>query len=311
VRAVIALGGNALLERTDPPDAEIQQRHVRVAAQAIAPFAADSEILICHGNGPQIGVLAAESSADVTLANPFPLDALGAQTQGMIGYWLAQELANSGVSRPIAVVVTQTVVDAADPAFSAPTKFIGRPYTETQARMVAAQHGWSVAADGDAWRRVVPSPEPREIVELAVIQHLLRMGALVICGGGGGAPVVRNGRGLRGVDAVVDKDLFAALVASECRADRLVILTDVPAVERDFGTPRAAPLGRVDVSELETMHAPAGSMGPKVAAAIRFVSGTGAQATIGALAQAAEVLAGHTGTVVTATSSDRPERRVG
>jgi carbamate kinase len=177
VRAVIALGGNALLEHSDPSDAAIEQRHARAAAEAIAPFAADNEVLVCHGNGPQVGTLAAESSDDVTLARPFPLDALGAQTQGMIGYWLAQALADAGVGRPVAVVVTQTVIDPADPAFANPTKFIGRGYDRARAKGVAEQYGWSVAADGDAWRRVVASPRPREIIELAVIRRLLGTGA--------------------------------------------------------------------------------------------------------------------------------------
>jgi carbamate kinase len=304
MRAVIALGGNALLRRSDRPDADIQQAHVRQAAAAIAPLAADHQLIVCHGNGPQIGILATESADDPELSRPFPLDVLVAQTQGMIGYWLAQELSNAGVRAPIAVVVTRTLVDAADPAFAAPTKFIGRTYSADLAARLARERGWSVAADGASWRRVVASPEPREVLELHTINQLLDLGALVVCAGGGGAPVVRDGQGdrtrLRGVEAVVDKDLTAALVAIDSKADRLVMLTDVAAVKRDYGTAHESTIARVDVAELSRLTFAAGSMGPKVAAGIRFVRSTGFPAMIGALGDAAAVLAGAAGTTILA-----------
>lgn len=302
MRAVIALGGNALLRRTDHPDARIQQEHVRQAARAIAPLAEDRQLLILHGNGPQIGLLAKESADDDELSQPFPLDVLGAQTQGMIGYWLAQELGNAGVRAPIAVVVTRTLVEADDPAFATPTKFIGRSYTAEQARRWTAQRGWSMAADGAVWRRVVPSPEPREVLELPTITRLLDAGVVVVCGGGGGAPVARDGTVLRGVEAVVDKDLTAALVAIEVGADTLVMLTDVAAVARAFGTDRESPITRVDADAISQLRFPEGSMGPKVAGAVRFVRRTARPARIGALAEASAVLEGTAGTTVVAST---------
>jgi carbamate kinase len=304
MRAVIALGGNALLRRSDRPDAEIQQQHVRQAAEAIAALTVDHQLIVCHGNGPQIGILATESADDQELSRPFPLDVLGAQTQGMIGYWLAQELSNAGVRAPIAVVVTRTLVDAADPAFVAPTKFIGRTYSADLATRLARERGWSIAPDGALWRRVVASPEPREVLELPTINQLLDLGVLVVCAGGGGAPVIRDGRGdasrLRGVEAVVDKDLTAALIAVETKSDELVMLTDVDAVKRDYGTAHESAIGRVGVAELSQLTFAAGSMGPKIAAGIRFVRTTGRAAKIGALADAAAVLAGTAGTTILA-----------
>jgi len=299
MRIVVALGGNALLERGEKPDAIIQQRHVRRAARALAPLAAEHELIICHGNGPQVGLLAVESEADASLSRPYPLDALGAQTQGMIGYWLAQELTNAGVARPVVVIVTQTVVDSADPAFANPTKFIGPVYSEHRARRLAAKHGWYLAADGPAWRRVVPSPQPQRIVEQASVRQLLAMRAVVICGGGGGAPVIEEDTGqLVGVEAVVDKDLTAATIAIDLAADRLLVLTDVSAVMRDFGTPVASPLHHLTLAELAGMHFPAGSMGPKIEACRRFTGRTGRPSVIGALDDAAALLAGTAGTTV-------------
>jgi carbamate kinase len=304
MRIVIALGGNALLQRNERPDAEVEQRHVRQAAVAIGPLAADHQLIVCHGNGPQIGILATESAADPALSHPFPLDVLGAQTQGMIGYWLAQELTNAGVRAPIAVVVTRTLVDADDPAFGRPTKFIGRVYPEDVAHRVADERGWSVAADGASWRRVVSSPEPHEVLELEIISHLLELGFLVVCGGGGGVPVARDGTALRGVEAVIDKDLTAALIATGAKADRLVMLTDVDAVKRNYGTPQESAIAQIDVADLSQLVFPAGSMGPKVEAGMRFVRATGLPAMIGALDDAPAVLAGTSGTTIVATPAE-------
>jgi carbamate kinase len=298
VRAVIALGGNALLRRTDRPDADIEQAHIRQAAEAIAALAGDHQLVVCHGNGPQIGILATESADDPDLSRPYPLDVLGAQTQGMIGYWLAQELTNAGVQAPIAVVVTRTLVDADDPAFSAPTKFIGRTYSADLAQRLARERGWSVAAEGSRWRRVVPSPEPHDVLEVDTISRLLDLGVLVVCGGGGGAPVVRDGTKLRGVEAVVDKDLTAALIAIDTLADQLVMLTDVDGVKRDYGTTHESTIAQVGVAELSQLTFAAGSMGPKVEAGLRFVRRTGFPAMIGALGDAAAVFAGTAGTMI-------------
>ena len=296
---MIGLGGHALLERGERPDAAIQQRHVRRAAQAIAPLVEGNDLIICHGNGPQIGQLALESENDPALTAPFPLDALGAQTQGLIGYWLVQELHNAGVRRPVTTVLTRTVVDAADPAFAHPDKFIGPGYPEERARALAAQHGWTVARDGEQWRRVVPSPRPRGFVERDVLHRLVDATVVVVCGGGGGIPVARDEAGwLTGVEAVVDKDLVAALLATEFGADRLLLLTDVPAVMRDFGTPYARPLRSLGISPAGDPPRPAGSIGPKVQACREFAEATGRTASIGALEDAAAVLAGTAGTTV-------------
>lgn len=303
---MVALGGNALLERGEKPDASIQQRHVRRAAGALAPLASAHQLIICHGNGPQVGLLALESEADASLSRPYPLDVLGAQTQGMIGYWLAQELRNAGVARPIVAVVTQTVVDSADPAFAAPTKYIGAVYGEQRAQRLARQHGWKVAADGASWRRVVPSPEPQRIVERDSVRQLLEMQALVICAGGGGAPVIEDDTGqLIGVEAVVDKDLTAAIIAIDIAADRLLLLTDVAAVMRDFGTPHASALRELTVDQLEQMRFPEGSMGPKIQACRRFTVASGNPCAIGSLEDAAAVLAGSAGTTITVNGRSR------
>jgi carbamate kinase len=299
VKVVVALGGNALLERGEKPDAAIQRRHVRQAAAALAPLAADHQLVLCHGNGPQVGVLALESQSDPALSQPYPLDVLVAQTQGMIGYWLVQELRDAGVAQQAACVVSQTVVDAADPAFGQPTKFIGASYDHDEAQTLAARLGWTIAADGPHWRRVVASPRPLALVEIETVRSLTDAGVLVVCGGGGGVPVVRSDDGeLTGVEAVVDKDLTAAELAITLQADRLLVLTDVPAVIRGYGTPDAQPIGAIDTDALSAMTFPAGSMGPKVEACIRFVRASGQPAAIGALTDAADVLAGRAGTTI-------------
>ncbi|MBC8092713.1 MAG: carbamate kinase [Pseudonocardia sp.] len=297
MRVVVALGGNALLERGEPPEAAVQLGHIQKAAHALAQLAAEHELIICHGNGPQVGLLALESAADRSLSRPYPLDALGAQTQGMIGYWLTQSLRNAGVTKPVLAVVTQTVVDPADPAFADPAKFVGPVYPHDQAQRLADLRGWTIAPDGEHWRRVVPSPTPQRIVEQYSIDALVAAGTVVVCGGGGGAPVI-DAAGLRGVEAVVDKDLTATLLAVAVDADRLLLLTDVPGVMARFGTPDAAVLPRLDLDELADMTFPAGSMGPKIDACRRFVTATGRPAAIGALADASAVLAGANGTTI-------------
>ncbi|GAA3394936.1 carbamate kinase [Cryptosporangium minutisporangium] len=297
MRIVVALGGNALLERGEKPDAAVQRRHVRRAAAALVPLAAEHELVVCHGNGPQVGLLALESAADPALSRPYPLDVLDAQTQGMIGYWLVQELRNAGLRRSAIAVLTQTVVDAGDPAFATPTKFVGQLYDRAEAERLAAERDWRIAPDGAGWRRVVPSPRPRRIVERDTVAALLDTGSLVVCGGGGGIPVVEAADGrLTGVEAVVDKDLTAALLAIELHADRLIILTDVTAVMRDFGTPRQSPIGALGVDELAGLGLPAGSMGPKLDACGIFTAATGNPSAIGAVDDAAAILHGEAGT---------------
>jgi carbamate kinase len=296
---MIALGGNALLERKDKPDASVQRRHIRRAAAALAPLAAEHQLIICHGNGPQVGLLALESESDTTLSRAYPLDVLGAQTQGMIGYWLTQELHNAGVGAPAIAIVTQTVVDPTDAAFESPTKFVGATYGQAQVSALSAERGWRLARDGAAWRRVVPSPEPVRIIEEETVRSLLDCGTHVVCGGGGGAPVIEKPHGqLGGVEAVVDKDYVAAMLAVTFGADRLLLLTDVPAVMTNFGTPEAAAVHRLELLDLDGMQFPAGSMGPKIEACRRFVSATGSTATIGALDDCADLLAGTAGTSI-------------
>jgi carbamate kinase len=301
MRVVIALGGNALLERGEKPDADIQEAHVISAVRALAPLASSNKLLITHGNGPQVGVLALESARDPDLSHPYPFDVLGAQTQGMIGYWLVQALADALPATRACCLLCRTVVRADDPAFARPSKFVGPVYAEARARQLAAARGWKIRQDGRSWRRVVPSPEPVELVELDMVRQLAGTGTLVVCAGGGGVPVVRDDAGaLRGVEAVVDKDLTAALLARALAADALVILTDVDAVEDGYGTPQARPIRRTTPRELRARAFPGGSRGPTVDAASRFAEATGGMAAIGRLDDAQALLDGKAGTVITA-----------
>jgi carbamate kinase len=299
LRVVAALGGNALLERGEKPDADIQESHVQQAVTSLAPVGRAHDLVVTHGNGPQVGMLALESERDPALSRPYSFDVLGAQTQGMIGYWLAQALRGAVPGKATGCLICQTRVDPGDPAFANPTKFVGPVYERAQADRLAAEHGWTVRADGSAWRRVVPSPEPVEIVELPLIQLLADNGALVVCAGGGGIPVTADASGaLHGAEAVVDKDLTAALLAGAVHADALLLLTDVDAVIDGFGTPDARPIRRATPAELRARQFAAGSMGPKVEAACRFVEATGRMAAIGRLDAAEALLRGEAGTTV-------------
>jgi len=299
-RVVVALGGNALLHRGEAAEADIQQAHVLEAAAALAAAAARHDLVLTHGNGPQVGLLALEAEA-YREVRPYPLDILVAESQGMIGYPLTQALQNALGRTQVVTVLTQIVVDAGDPAFKAPSKPIGPVYDEPAARRLAAERGWAVAPDGTSFRRVVPSPEPRRIVELDAIESLVARGAVVICAGGGGIPVVETETGLRGVEAVIDKDLSAALLAEQLQADRLVLATDVPYVEQGFGTAGATVISWATPAELRAQTFAAGSMGPKVEAACRFVERSGREAVIGALGDIAELVDGAAGTRVVAT----------
>ncbi len=300
MRVVVALGGNALLRRGEKPDAAVQRRNVERAVAAVAPLAAEHELVVTHGNGPQVGVLAMQSASDPNLSSPYPFDVLGAQTQGMIGYWLLQALQNALPGRQIASLISQTLVSSADPAFDDPTKFVGEVYDERTAHRLAAERGWVVKPDGAHWRRVVPSPRPLRVVETRLFRLLLASGAVVVCAGGGGVPVLRDERGrLAGVEAVVDKDLTASLLAEALEADALLLLTDVPRVLRHYGTARQEEIAFATPSELRREDFASGSMGPKVDAVCRFVELTGDFAAIGALEDAQAVLAGKAGTIVT------------
>ncbi|HET9345619.1 MAG TPA: carbamate kinase [Candidatus Limnocylindrales bacterium] len=301
MRIVIALGGNALLKRGEPMTADNQRANVRTAAQALARVATDHELVVSHGNGPQVGLLALQGAAYQDV-EAYPLDILGAETQGMIGYLIEQELGNLlPFERPLATLLTMVEVDPDDPAFDDPTKFVGPIYDEATATSLAADKGWTVKPDGPNWRRVVPSPRPQRIFELRPMRWALENGAVVICAGGGGIPTIYKrgeNRVLVGVEAVIDKDLASSLLARDLEADLYVMATDVDAVYRDWGTPDQARLDRVTPEELAAMEFPAGSMGPKVQAAAEFVAATGKRAAIGSLEQIDGLVAGTAGTTI-------------
>jgi carbamate kinase len=303
MRVVVALGGNALLQRGEPMTADVQRGNVKTAARALAAVAGKHQLVLSHGNGPQVGLLALQAAAFAEV-EAYPLDVLGAQTEGMIGYVLEQELGNLlPVEVPFATILTMVEVDPSDPAFKDPTKFVGPVYPKPQADQLAAEKGWVVKPDGDRWRRVVPSPEPRRIFEIRPIRWLLDHDVVVICAGGGGVPTMYApdaDRTLVGVEAVIDKDRASQLLAREVGADMLVMATDVDGVYTGWGTPQQRRLGRVTPSELRKLAFAAGSMAPKVEAAVRFVEATGNRAAIGGLAEIEAIVGGDAGTQVVA-----------
>ncbi len=303
MRVVVALGGNALLRRGQPMTSENQRENVRVACDHLAPIGEKHELIISHGNGPQIGLLALAEAA-YTEVPESPLDVLGAETQGMIGYLIEQELGNRlPFEKPLASLLTMIEVDPDDPAFTDPSKPIGPVYTAAEADKLAAERGWAFKPDGDSMRRVVPSPVPKRIFELRPVRWLLDQGCVVICAGGGGIPVAyRPGRQLAGVEAVIDKDRASALLARDVGADILIMATDASAVFTGFGTPRQRTITAANpdalLAEYQSEFA-AGSMLPKVIAACDFAKETGKPAAIGALADIDAMLAGTAGTRVT------------
>lgn len=301
MRVVVALGGNALLKRGEPMTAEVQRGNVRTAAPALAAVARKHGLVLSHGNGPQVGLLALQAAAYEDV-EAYPLDVLGAQTEGMIGYVLEQEMGNIlPFEVPFATILTMVEVDPADPGFANPTKFVGPVYDKEHADRLAADKGWTFKLDGDRWRRVVPSPEPQRIFEIRPIRWLLDKDVVVICAGGGGVPTMYTPgveRTLVGVEAVIDKDLASELLARDLAADVFVMVTDVDAVYADWGTAQQRRLDRVTPSELRKYDFAAGSMGPKVEAAARFVERTGMRAAIGGLQHIEEIVDGTAGTQV-------------
>ena len=301
MRIVVALGGNALLKRGEPMTAEVQRANVKVAAVALAPVAREHQLVISHGNGPQVGLLALQGAA-YKPDEAYPLDVLGAQTEGSIGYMIEQELGNLlPIEVPFATLLTMVEVDPDDPGFQNPTKFVGPVYEKADADRLAAEKGWVVRADGEKWRRVVPSPQPKRIFEIRPVKWLLEHGTIVICGGGGGIPTMYEqgaDRRLVGVEAVIDKDLCSELLARELEADLYVMLTDAEAVYLDWGKPTQRQVRRTSPAALEGISFAAGSMGPKVAAACQFVAKTGKRAAIGALADLGRIISGEAGTTV-------------
>jgi carbamate kinase len=303
MRVVVALGGNALLKRGEPMTSEVQRANIRVAAEALAPVAKAHQLVISHGNGPQVGLLALQGAA-YKPDEAYPLDVLGAETEGMIGYMIEQELGNLlPFEVPFATLLTMVEVDPDDPGFANPTKFVGPVYEKPEADRIAKEKSWVFKQDGSKWRRVVASPLPQRIFEIRPIRWLIDHGTIVICAGGGGIPTMYEpgkNRHLIGVEAVIDKDLCSELLARELQADLLVMLTDADAVYADWGKPSQKVIRRASPASLADYEFAAGSMGPKVQAACRFVSETGNSAAIGALADLNEIIAGQAGTTIIA-----------
>lgn len=304
MRIVVALGGNALLRRGQPMTADNQRENIRTATTQIARVAPGNELVVAHGNGPQVGLLSLQAAAYTDVA-PYPLDVLGAETEGMIGYMIEQELGNLlPKDVPFATLLTQVEVDPKDPAFKNPTKPIGPVYSEADAKRLAAEKGWDIAPDGDKFRRVVPSPKPKHIFEIRPIKWLLEKGTVVICAGGGGIPTMYGEDGnLKGIEAVIDKDLASSLLAQQLNSDLLVIATDVNAAFINWGKPDQKGIAHAHPDELEKLGFAAGSMGPKVEAACEFARKTGKTAVIGALADIEAIVQGKAGTRVSTEKS--------
>ncbi len=318
MRVVVALGGNALQKRGEPMTVENQRENVRIACRALSPVAMEHELVISHGNGPQVGLLSLQASS-YDEESIYPFDVLGAQTQSMIGYFIEQELGNLlPFEKPIATLLTMTEVDADDPAMADPTKFVGPVYTEEDAKRLAAEKGWVVKPDGDAWRRVVPSPVPKRIFQIRAIETLLDTGTVVVCAGGGGIPTMYmpgetelegpwdfNPRQLVGVEAVIDKDRSSAVLAQNLGADLLVIATDADAVYLGWGTPDQKAIATASPDAIEAYDFPAGSMGPKVEAAADFArQNPGKVAVIGALEDLPAIMDGTKGTRITTDATE-------
>ncbi|MGN6664717.1 MAG: carbamate kinase [Solirubrobacterales bacterium] len=300
MRIVVALGGNALIKRAEVADAGTQQENVNLAATELARIAEGHELVITHGNGPQVGLLALQNAAYEGVA-PYPLDVLDAESEGMVGYMLELAIRNELPGRELVTVLTEVVVDADDPAFDAPSKPIGPVYRRPEAERLAAERSWAIGPRGQGFQRLVPSPEPRAIVELRALRRLIGDGVLLVCAGGGGIPVTIDGAGaIEGVEAVVDKDLTASLLARRLEADLFLMLTDVDAVHLGWGGPDDTVLSETTPAELRNHSFEAGSMAPKVEAACRFVETTGARAAIGDLRDAPAIVRGEAGTQIAA-----------
>lgn len=294
MKIVIALGGNAILNRGEPLEAINQIQHIQAAVTVIAKIAQEHEVILCHGNGPQVGLLVLENEHYQEIT-PYPLDVLVAETQGMLGYWLQRELKNQLPDTEVVTLLNQVIVDPYDPAFHNPSKFIGPQYPVDKLKQLE-QRGWSMRLDNNMARRVVPSPQPQAIVELNTIAELSSKGHIVICGGGGGIPVIEETEKLKGVEAVIDKDHTAALIAEKLDADCLLILTDVDGIYQNWNTPQQKLIRKISAEALAQHHLAKGSMGPKVEACCDYVKQTGNAAAIGLLSEAQAILSGNAGT---------------
>ena len=299
MRIVIALGGNALLRRGEAMTAENQRNNIQIATKSLAPVVEQNELVISHGNGPRVGLLSLQSAAYKEV-DEYPLDILGAQTQGMIGYMIEQELGNLlPIGVPIASILTMVEVDPEDPAFLNPTKPIGPIYTQKEAEKLRNEKNWEIKRDGKHWRRVVPSPIPHRIFELRPIHWLLEKGTVVICAGGGGIPTIYNKEGkLEGVEVVIDKDRASSLLAFELDADLLILATDTDGVYLDWGTESEKIIIKTTPDEIRNYEFDEGSMGPKVEAACSFVERSGQRAVIGSLKDIEGMVNGTTGTQI-------------
>lgn len=298
MRIVVAIGGNALLQRGQSPTISTQRLNIKLACESIVKIAQNNEIIITHGNGPQIGLLALLADAYKSV-KAYPFDVLGAESQGMIGYLLAQELKNQLPKKQIVVLLTQVAVASDDIAFLKPTKFVGATYSEEETKRISQTNNWIFANDGNAFRRVVPSPLPQRILEVESIKKLLHPETILICLGGGGIPVTQDSEGnYTGIEAVIDKDFSSALLAEQIQAERLVILSDVKNVMKDWGTANETPINKISHTELEAMLFTDGSMGPKVSAACQFVRKTNAIAHIGLLSETDQILQQTSGTTI-------------
>lgn len=306
MRIVVALGGNALLKRGEPMTAQNQMANVKIAAEQLAKIKPNNELVISHGNGPQVGLLALQHAAyhaQNAQIEPYPLDVLVAQTVGMIGYMLQQELTNlTNPKAEVSTLLSQVIVDPKDPAFQKPSKPIGQVYSKEEAEALAAEKGWTIMADGQYYRRAVPSPKPTDVTGIESVKCLLANGNVVICGGGGGIPSYYNAQGdLQGVEAVVDKDLCTAVISQKLDVDLFVIATDVKAACVNFNKPDQKQIAKASPAALQalTSEFAAGSMGPKVQAVINFVKATGKDAVIGSLSDIEDIVNGKAGTRVT------------
>ncbi len=299
MRVVVALGGNALLRRGQALNAENQRGNIRVAVRQLAEIHKSHQLIIAHGNGPQVGLLALMDAAYAAV-DPYPLDVLGAETIGMIGYMIEQELGNIiPLEDRIVTVLTQIVVDPEDPAFQHPTKHVGPIYDKAQADRLRKEKGWFMAADGPHFRRVVPSPLPQRVIELDAIRLLVDNRVVVICAGGGGIPTAHDkDHKLYGVEAVIDKDLAAALLSRELDAQMFVMLTDVASVYTGFGTPQQRAIRAAHPDALDKVDFAAGSMGPKISGACDFVRRTGHSSAIGQLSDLVDLMEGKAGTLI-------------
>ena len=300
MRVVVALGGNALLRRGEDMTIENQRKNVKIAAKSIAPLVSENQLVITHGNGPQVGLLALQA-ASYEKKSEYPLDILGAQSEGMLGYLIEQELGNLlPVEIPFATILTMVEVDPEDPAFRNPTKPIGPRYGIDEIKLLAKENNWEIAKDGEMWRRVVPSPEPHRIFELRPIHWLLENGTVVICAGGGGIPTVYNKVGdLEGVEVVIDKDRASALLARQLNARLLILATDSKGIYKDWGEKNSEIIEHTTPEKLDLLEFEVGSMAPKVEAACDFVRRTGERAVIGSLEDIESMVAGKAGTQIT------------